>query len=284
MRISVVTPSFNMAGYLEDTIRSVVENLRPGDEYFVIDGGSSDGSVDIIRRYEKHLTGWISEPDDGYGHAIAKGFARASGDVLCWLNCSDVYLKGAFDEVRRLFRDDVDLIFGDDFYFDESGGILGFSYGRVSDLRQATLYGGWTPLQEACFWRRDLYEKVGGIDGALRFAADYDLFLRMSGAGRAAYVPYTFSAFRLHTGQKSVSGTHEYERERRRRRREELSRLHEPAAVSLAKRIVVRNMMRVRARVVPRLWQRKDLFGVPVETLRCARYGEHARPWRTVSP
>src|SRR6516164_7324722 len=171
MRVSVVTPSFNMATYLDATIKSVIRNLGPGDEYFVIDGGSTDGSVDIIRRHEARITGWVCEPDAGYADAIAKGFERATGDILCWLNCSDVYLSGALEKARALMaRDDAELIFGDDFYINEAGNVLGFSKGWVRNLRDATLYGGWTPLQEACFWRRDLYRRVGGINRSLRFA------------------------------------------------------------------------------------------------------------------
>src|SRR6478735_5982184 len=100
MRISVVTPSYNMASYLEETIVSVLENLAPGDEYFIIDGGSTDGSIDIIRKYQDRITGWVSEPDHGYAEAIGKGFQRASGDILCWINAGDVYLRGAFTEAR----------------------------------------------------------------------------------------------------------------------------------------------------------------------------------------
>jgi glycosyltransferase involved in cell wall biosynthesis len=273
MRISVVTPSFNMAPYLAATIDSVVQNLRPGDEYFVIDGGSTDDSVDIIRHHEAGITSWISEPDTGYADAIAKGFERATGDILCWLNCSDVYLSGALEKARVLMeRDNADLIFGDDFYIDEAGNVLGFSKGWVQNLRFATLYGGWTPLQEACFWRRDLYWKVGGIDRSLRFAADYDLFLRMSGAGRPTYVPVAFSAFRVHRGQKSISGTREYERERWERRSVELSRLQESKGRNLAKRVFYRAMMSARARLAPVIWRRPEFAGVAVETLRCERY------------
>src|SRR5882757_6884322 len=196
MRISVVTPSFNMAPYLEDTIASVIGNLRPGDEYFVIDGGSTDGSADIIRRHERDFTAWVSETDTGYADALAKGFDRATGDILCWINAGDLYLAGALDAARRLLTGDLDMIFGDDFYIDENNEVLFYSRGWVPNLRIATLYGGWTPLQDACFWRRGLYESIGGIDRSLQFAADYDLFLRMALAGRTGYVPLTFSAFR----------------------------------------------------------------------------------------
>jgi glycosyltransferase involved in cell wall biosynthesis len=194
-----------MAPYLEDTITSVIANLREGDEYFVVDGGSTDGSVDIIRRYASRLTGWVSEKDTGYADALAKGFMRATGDIQCWINAGDLYLFGAFDAARKLLIEDLDMIFGDDFYIDEDNRVLSYSHGWVPNLRIAMLYGGWTPLQDACFWRRGLYQKISGIDRSLQYAADYDLFLRMALAGRTSYVPVAFSAFRRHSGQKSVS-------------------------------------------------------------------------------
>jgi glycosyltransferase involved in cell wall biosynthesis len=272
MRISVVTPNYNMACYLEDTIKSVIENLRPGDEYFVIDGGSTDGSLDVIRRYEKQLTAWVSESDEGYADAIGKGFDRATGDILCWINSSDLYLAGALETASSLMTGQIDLIFGDNFYIDERNRVLRFSKGWVPDLRAATLYGGWTPLQEACFWRRELYESVGGIDTSLQFAADYDLFLRMSSATRAEYVPFAFSGFRRHQGQKSLSGTPSYQRERWHCRSRELQIHEETWPAQRFKRVLFRLMMSVRARAAPLVWQRPDLSGIPIATLPCARY------------
>jgi len=236
--------------------------------------------VDIIRRYEPGLTGWISETDAGYAEALAKGFERASGDVLCWINAGDMYLSGAFEVARNLVTHDVDMIFGDDLYIDENNKVLAFSRGWVPDLRVAMLYGGWTPLQDACFWRRDLYRKVGGIDRALRFAADYDLFLRMALAGRAAYTPITFSAFRRHAGQKSISGSTSYEQERMRVRVRELDALDSGALRKVIYRGLSRAAMSARARLAPRLWRRSDLVGKSVESLCCAAYW----PVRAVSP
>jgi glycosyltransferase involved in cell wall biosynthesis len=272
MRISVVTPSFNMASYLEDTITSAVGNLRPGDEYFIVDGGSTDGSIDIIRRHERSLTGWVSEPDAGYADALAKGFARATGEVLCWINAGDIYLSGAFDAARKLMAEDRDMIFGDDFYIDEDNKVLSYSHGWVPDLRMATLYGGWTPLQDACFWRRDLYLKIGGVDRSLRYAADYDLFLRMALAGRAGYVPVAFSAFRRHAGQKSVSGSAAYEDERRRVRAREIGACRSASVLKAFYRGINRAAMSARARLAPLAWRRPDLVGMPVTSLPCAAY------------
>jgi glycosyltransferase involved in cell wall biosynthesis len=272
MRISVVTPSFNMALYLEDTIKSVIGNLRPGDEYYVIDGGSTDGSVDIIRRHEGSFTGWVSESDTGYADALAKGFARASGDILCWINAGDMYLSGAFDAARRSLASDVDMIFGDDFYIDEGNKVLSYSRGWVPDLRMATLFGGWTPLQDACFWRRSLYQKIGGIDRSLQYAADYDLFLRMALAGRSGYVPTTFSAFRRHLGQKSISGSAAYHAERLRVRAREISAYRSGPVLKAFNRGINRAAMSARARLAPLAWRRPDLAGRLVMSLPCAAY------------
>ena len=154
---SVVTPNFNMARFLPETIESVLVNLRPGDEYFVVDGGSTDASVEILRRYESRLTGWISETDRGYADALRKGFSRARGDLLCWVNCGDLLLPGALDAAAAaLDESKADLVFGDDYSIDEEGWVIQRSYGGVKSLRNIMLFGGWTPLQDACYWRRSL--------------------------------------------------------------------------------------------------------------------------------
>lgn len=254
MRFSVVTPNLNMASFLRETIESVLVNLRPGDEYFVMDGGSTDGSVEVIREYEDRLTGWVSEKDEGYADAVAKGFSRATGDVLCWVNAGDLLLGGALRAAAAALEETgADLVFGDDLCIDEGGRVLSHSHSDVRSLRFSMLFGGWTPLQDACFWRRDLYERVGGLDRALRYAADYDFFLRASCGGRCVHVPRIFSAFRRHEGQKSVKGAAAYEAERQACRRRALAR----EGVSLAARLafepaawtVVRWRQHVRRRV-----------------------------------
>jgi glycosyltransferase involved in cell wall biosynthesis len=271
-RITVVTACLNMQSFLEATLEATLANLMPGDEYFVIDGGSSDGSQDIIRRYEDRLTGWISEPDSGYADALAKGFDRATGEVLCWINAGDLLLDGALDRVRRSFTDSIDLLYGDDFYIDEGDRVISFSRGWIGNLSAAMLYGGWTPLQDACFWRRSLYEQVGGINRSMKYAADYDLFLRMSGRGRCDYLPVAFSAFRQHVGQKSIAGAGRYREERRAARLRELSAL---GIGGLRGRLLdLRHSLAVRwrIRVLQRSWRRPDLRGRPVSSLTCGPY------------
>ena len=221
---TIITPNFNMGSYLAETIESVLVNLRPGDEYFIIDGGSTDGSVEIIRSYEHRITGWVSETDRSYADALSKGFVRATNDYQCWINCGDLLLAGALDVARaKLDATGADMIFGDDLYIDENGQVLQVSTGHADDLASMMLYGGWTPLQDACYWRSSLYEKVGGIDPSLRYAADYDLFLRMSLKGNCQYVPTIFSAFRRHGGQTSRAFAKNYQEERMSCRQRELN-------------------------------------------------------------
>lgn len=200
----VVTPNLNMSRYLRDTIDSVLANLSPGDEYFVIDGGSSDGSIEILKSYGDRITGWVSEPDRSYAEAVAKGLSRSNNDFQCWVASGDLLLKGALSLARQdLISPNVDMVFGDDLFIDEDARILQISNGHASNLAKMMLGSLWSPLQDACFWKRSLYSRVGGINPNIRFAADYDLFLRMAVMGRTQYSPKVFSAFRRHTGQTS---------------------------------------------------------------------------------
>ena len=212
---TIVTPNYNMGKYLKSTMDSVICNLGPGDEYFVIDGNSSDNSLELIRSYDNKLSGWISEPDNGYADALYKGFTMSSAPLMCWINSGDCLLNGTLDIVRKEFaRSDADFLFGDDYYIDETGLVLQHTCGYAANLKHMMLYGGWTPLQDACFWRRSLYELAGGLNRDLRFAADFDLFLKMSIKGQCRYFPSVLSAFRRHDAQKSISCSRQYEMER----------------------------------------------------------------------
>lgn len=268
--ISIVTPCLNMAGYLRPSIESVLVNLRPGDEYLVIDGGSTDGSVDIIRAHEQHLAGWVSEPDRGYADALAKGFARATGDILCWVNASDLLLPGALDAVREAMSDcRADMLYGDVLDIDENGNVICRSSGRVPWLKYYMLYGGGTPWQVGCFWRRDAYHAVGGIRPEMRLAADYDFFLRLSSSRPVKYVPRVFGAHRHHSGQLSIAQALKYKEERLAARRAVMKDQGQSAAVRLALTSFFWPYARLRARAT-KLWSHRDrLRGVPFAGLRC---------------
>lgn len=266
---TVVTPNYNMGKYLSETIESVVRNLRPGDEYFVIDGGSDDESIDVIRKYEKQLTGWVSEPDDGYAHAIAKGLSRGHGDLQCWINSGDLILDGALDYVRSYFaRSNAKFIFGDDYYIAENSRVIFQSHGGMRSLKNMMLFGGWTPLQDACFWRRSLYDKVGGIDPAYRYAADFELFLKFALQDSGEYVPAALSAFRQHAGQKSQSGAMQYERERKMATDKHAKRSGFTGIHYLPLKLIYASWAILRARIFQHFWNSRAKSGVPASTLR----------------
>lgn len=269
---TVVTPNFNMGTYLAETIESVLANLRPGDEYFIVDGGSTDNSVEIIRRYEQHLSGWVSEKDRGYADAIAKGFSKSAAEFQCWVNCGDLLLPGALDEARvQLLRPGTDMIFGDDCYIDDKGDVLQVTNGHAGDLAVMMLYAGWTPLQEACYWRKSLYDRVGGIDPRMRFAADYDLFLRMSLNGNCRYIPVIFSAFRRHGGQISDAHAKSYQLEcAQSRRREIAAGSYSPWYLNLL-RGYYWVKLRWRMRIQGRKYGMDHLKGMSISSLKCQK-------------
>ncbi|MGI9145089.1 MAG: glycosyltransferase family 2 protein [Chloroflexota bacterium] len=178
-RISIVTPSFNQADFLEKTIRSVLLQGYPDLEYIVVDGGSTDGSVEIIRKYERHLAYWVSETDAGQSHAINKGFSRATGDIFAWLNSDDFYAPGVLSRVAAEFaaRPEIGLVYGDCLFLDEGDGST-----RLRPARQMgfdRLLVGDNPIwQPSTFFRRSVFEEAGGVDESLHLALDYDLWLR----------------------------------------------------------------------------------------------------------
>lgn len=272
-RFTIVTPNFNMSGYLAETIESVLRNIGPDDEYFIVDGGSSDGSVDVIKQYADCITGWISEPDRSYADAIHKGFLRGSGRYQCWINAGDLLLSGALDTAALQLADTgADMIFGDDVYVDEQSRVLRYSRGYCPDLRAAMIYGGWTPLQDACFWRSELYCKVGGLDVSLRNAADYDLFARFSVHGLTCYVPFAFSAFRRHQGQRSLAHLRDYRAERATSRHAAIAASDDGSLTRILQRIRYFLAVRWRARVQHPRWNVPSLAGRPASELTCRQY------------
>lgn len=267
---SIVTPNYNMGRYLAETIESVLVNLKSGDQYFIIDGGSTDESLEIIRTYENRITGWVSEKDRGYADAIAKGKALSNAEYQCWINSGDLLLEGSLDVARKLLATtDADMIFGDDLYIDENGLVIKTTNGHVRDLAAMMLYGGWTPLQDACFWRREFYEKVGGIDPAIKYAADYDLFLRMSLRGNCRYVPVIFSTFRRHDGQTSILHQQRYKQERLKCRQREFDLQSAAKLHNILLRVYYWWKVRWRIRVFGTNHRMKHLVGAVASKVPC---------------
>lgn len=208
-KISIVTPSFEQGRYLEKTLQSVLDQNYSNLEYIVKDGGSRDNSRDILRSYEDRLTHWISEPDSGQSQAINLGFARATGEIMAWLNSDDLLLPEALTYVANYFNNhpDVDVIYGNRLLIDEND----MEIGRwiLPGHSNATL--SWADFipQETMFWRRRIWNKIGGnIDETFRFAMDWDLLIRFREAGaQFAHVPHFLGAFRVHESQKTSAAT-----------------------------------------------------------------------------
>src|SRR5437867_1645197 len=204
LKISVVTPSFNQAKYLETTLRSVMEQVYPHLEHIVIDGGSTDGSQEILQRYASRLAYWCSEKDRGQADAIAKGFQRATGEILCWLNSDDVFLPGALRAVAQFFHrhPEAEAVCGGAYIINSQGQpVRRFGHctlGVKATFNRFRFYGQDGVYQQATFWRRSAYEAVGGLNRELHFIMDRELFTRLAQRRPFQKIPALLACFRIH--------------------------------------------------------------------------------------
>lgn len=203
--ISVVTPSFNQGRFLSETMKSIHGQRYPDLEHIVIDGGSTDESVAVIKKYAGQVTYWVSEPDNGQTDALIKGFARSQGDIQCWLNSDDLFEPGALAEVGTYFarNPEVDFVYGNSIWIDEQGLFIkpkrehGFS-------RFIWMYDHNFIPQPSAFWRRRLYEEVGGLDPRFDLAMDADLWIRFADVTRPRHVSSSWSRMRFYGEQKNT--------------------------------------------------------------------------------
>lgn len=204
--ISIVTPAFNHGDFIERTIKSVIEQNYPKLEYVVQDGGSTDGTVDILKRFGTSLTRWVSARDTGQANALNLGFKHTSGQIMAYLNSDDLLLPGTLDYVANFFagHPDVDVVYGHRILIDEHD----LEIGRWVLPPHDDAILSWTDYvpQETMFWRRSIWEKTGGyMDETFQFAMDWELILRFKDAGaKFARVPRFLGAFRVHTLQKTL--------------------------------------------------------------------------------
>ena len=205
LRVSIITPSYQQASFLEATIRSVLDQDYPDIEYWVMDGGSTDGSVDIIRQYEHRLAGWVSERDRGQGDAVNKGLNRATGDVIGWLNSDDLYQPGAIRMAVEAFQShpQAGMVYGDVVSIDGQGdpfNVMMYAPWGLEDLMQFNILG-----QPGVFMRRSVQVRAGNLDPSFHYMLDHHLWLRMNMLAPMVYVPECLAAARYHAGAKNIA-------------------------------------------------------------------------------
>jgi GT2 family glycosyltransferase len=209
----VITPSFNQARYLEATIQSVLAQEYPRIEYIIIDGASTDGSVDTIKKYETRLAYWVSEKDSGQAEAINKGLARGTGEIVAWLNSDDYYGPGAVSSVVKVFAEhpNVLMVYGDMLAVDDQGqaiNVLKYKQVSLEDLLCFQIIG-----QPAVFFRREAHEKARGLDPTFHFLLDHHLWIRIAQQGQILHVPQILASARYHAEAKNRAKAAEFGRE-----------------------------------------------------------------------
>jgi glycosyltransferase involved in cell wall biosynthesis len=211
--VTIITPSFNQSRFLEQTIRSVLEQGYLSLEYFVIDGSSTDSSVEIIKRYESKLAGWVSEKDKGQADAINKGFRQAHGEIVAWLNSDDYFLPGAIARAVQVFEQNpqASLVYGNVISVDENS--RAFNLQTFNLLNLVDLMSFRIISQPAVFMRRSVLEQAGWLDPSYHMLLDHHLWLRMARIAPLVYIPETLAAARYHAMAKNLANTADFGRE-----------------------------------------------------------------------
>lgn len=211
--VSIVTPSYNQAKYLEKTITSVIDQDYPSLEYLVVDGKSTDGSQAIIKKFEKHIDWWVSEADTGQAEAINKGLSRAKGKIVAWLNSDDYYLPGAISKVVAAFTENpqVAFVYGDVMALNAAGDAINHMRYRpmtLADLMKFNIIG-----QSSVFINRSLLEQTGFLDLSYQYLLDHHLWLRLAKKAAIFYLPELLSAAHFHPQSKNVARAAEFGQE-----------------------------------------------------------------------
>lgn len=206
--VSIITPTFNRDNFLEENILNIKSQNYPNIEHIVIDGGSTDNSVNILKKYEKtYNLRWVSEKDEGCADAMNKGFKMATGDIFCCLDSDDLYFPGTIKKIVEIFKKnpDIDVVFGDIFFADQKGNVKGYIKHTKFDI-EALIYIGMVLHPQATFYRKNIYKKIGPFDTKFLRIADADFFIKMGLSGAKFYHLRDFLAtYRLHNQQLTKS-------------------------------------------------------------------------------
>lgn len=208
--VSIITPSYNQGKFIEETIQSVLTQDYPYIEYIVVDGGSTDNTLEILKKYRDRLK-WISEPDRGQSDALNKGFAMAQGDILAWLNSDDTYLPGAISKIVNYIREhpSANLVYGRTLLIDETGKVVGVAETGPADYEKLAVLN--LICQPSTFFRKEAWDEAGGVNPQLRYTMDHDLWIRMAKKTSLDYIEEFLSTYRLHGESKTMSPRHAVE-------------------------------------------------------------------------
>jgi glycosyltransferase involved in cell wall biosynthesis len=205
LNFSIITPAYHQAQYIEATIQSVLAQNYPRLDYLVVDGGSTDGTLDILRRYENRLR-WLSEPDRGQADAINKGFKQTTGDIVAWLNSDDLYLPGVLTQVAEFFyqHPEIDIVYGDYHLIDPTGRLL-LTRREIPFDYNILLYGLNYIGQPTVFFRRHVFDRAGYLDENLYYGLDWEYWLRLATCGcKFAHIPHFLAATRWQPQAKTL--------------------------------------------------------------------------------
>ncbi len=244
-KISIVTVSLNSAQYIEDNIRSVLMQNYPNVEHIIIDAGSNDGTIDILKKYP-HLI-WISEPDKGQSEGLNKGFKRASGDIIGWINSDDCLVENSLYRVADFFIRNPDeiAVVGDQIIIDEFNNEIDiirsqpYTFKYLVDKSKGI-------TQNSIFFRSFVFQKIGYLDENLHYSMDYDFFIRVASIKMIPYMPVPLAKFRLHVGSKTYRGTYYFSKERIKIRRRYKGRIFDIAGRTDLYIIVSEPLRRIR--------------------------------------
>lgn len=256
-KVTIVTPSFNQARYLEKAILSVLNQDYPHIEYIIIDGGSTDGSVDIIKKFQHRLAYWVSEPDRGQSDAINKGFKLATGQIFNWLNSDDLLMPSAVRiAVHHLMENpDIGMVYGNRIIIDEEGNFLSLT--QVPSYNAAISRHHLEIPQETAFLRSELWSRVDGVDEELKFCMDYDLFVKLSKIAQFYHIPFVLGAYRKHSLSKTVM----YSGAFKKARREEAGKVY--------RRHYLKDRSRLKAKLCKKLNNVRTYFETRSKSSRC---------------